>query len=91
MPAERVDGVNLGYVRDLLDQYLESPDSVDPAWRRLFEEDGNGLISEHPVVRRALELAPRENGAPAVPVETPPRSVLERPSPRPQPRRRSRT
>jgi 2-oxoglutarate dehydrogenase E1 component len=75
--AERVDGVNLGYVRDLLDQYLESPASVDPEWRRLFEEAGNGLISEHPVVRRALELAPRENGALAVPVETPARSVLE--------------
>ena len=77
MPAEPVDGVNLGYVRDLLDQYLESPGSVDPEWRRLFEEAGNGLISEHPVVRRALELAPRENGAPAVPVETPSRSALE--------------
>jgi 2-oxoglutarate dehydrogenase E1 component len=54
--------VNLGYVRDLLDQYLEAPDSVPPEWRRLFE-DGNGLISEHPVVRRALQLAPRGNGA----------------------------
>jgi 2-oxoglutarate dehydrogenase E1 component len=65
--AERVDGVNLGYVRDLLDQYLESPESIDPEWRRLFEEAGNGLVSEHPVVRRALELAPRGNGALAPP------------------------
>jgi 2-oxoglutarate dehydrogenase E1 component len=76
VPAEHVDGVNLGYVRDLLDQYLESPESVDPEWRRLFEDGGNGLISEHPVVRRALQLAPRENGAQA-PVAPPPQPATE--------------
>ena len=58
MPTAHVDGLNLGYVRDLLDQYLAAPDSVDPAWRAVFEQAANGLVEEHPVVRRLRELHP---------------------------------
>ena len=58
MSQEPVDGLNLGYVRDLLDRYLAAPDSVDPDWRRLFEEAGDGVVAEHPVVRRLRELHP---------------------------------
>jgi 2-oxoglutarate dehydrogenase E1 component len=59
VPADSVDGLNLGYVRDLLDLYLASPDSVDPAWRKLFEEASNGVVGDHPLVRRVRELLPR--------------------------------
>jgi 2-oxoglutarate dehydrogenase E1 component len=30
-------GLNAGYVGQLLEQYLENPEAVDPAWRELFE------------------------------------------------------
>ncbi len=58
MPAPLVDGLNLGYVRDLLDQYLTAPDTVDPAWRALFEEGRDGVLEGHPLVRRLLEARP---------------------------------
>lgn len=58
MPQLPVDAVNLGYVRDLLDRYLAAPESVDADWRRLFGEAGNGILGEHPVVRRLRELHP---------------------------------
>jgi 2-oxoglutarate dehydrogenase E1 component len=58
VPEPLLDGVNLGYVRDLLDQYLTSPQSVDPAWQRIFEEARNGVVEGHPLVRRLRELYP---------------------------------
>ncbi len=58
MPAERVDEINLGYVRDLLDRYLASPDQVEPEWRELFERAEDGVVVEHPVVQRLRELYP---------------------------------
>ena len=80
MPAERVDDVNLGYVRDLLDQYLASPESVDPEWRELFEGSENGLVDGHPAVHRLRELAGQVAEAalpPAAPVETVPAERAE--------------
>src|SRR5687767_2803461 len=79
MPSERVDGVNLGYVRDLLDQYLTAPDSVDPAWRPVFEEAENGLVAEHPAVRRAVALA--AHAGIAVPPPAPPAPAPVVPAP----------
>ena len=32
-----VDGVNAGYARLLLDEYLDNPEAVSPEWRALFE------------------------------------------------------
>ena len=32
-----VDGVNAGYARLLLDEYLENPEAVPAEWRALFE------------------------------------------------------
>jgi 2-oxoglutarate dehydrogenase E1 component len=58
VPEASVDGLNLGYVRDLLEQYLASPESVDPAWRRLFEQATNGVVTGHPLVGRIRELLP---------------------------------
>jgi 2-oxoglutarate dehydrogenase E1 component len=74
VPSESVDEINLGYVRDLLDQYLVAPDSVDPLWRELFEQAGNGVVEEHPAVRRLRELYPGllgGNGRPAAVPATP--------------------
>jgi 2-oxoglutarate dehydrogenase E1 component len=70
--TEHVDGINLGYVRDLLDEYLASPESVDPAWREVFERKADGVLEGHPVVRRLLELHPElleGNGARAAAAE----------------------
>jgi 2-oxoglutarate dehydrogenase E1 component len=58
VPEQHVDEVNLGYARDLLEEYLASPGSVDPAWRAVFERGTDGLVQEHPVVRRLRELHP---------------------------------
>ena len=32
-----VDGVNAGYARLLLEEYLDNPESVSAEWRALFE------------------------------------------------------
>ncbi|MGH9257103.1 MAG: 2-oxoglutarate dehydrogenase E1 component [Vicinamibacterales bacterium] len=37
MTPEPIQGVNLGYVVELYERYRESPDSVDPATRAVFE------------------------------------------------------
>ncbi len=71
MPQEHVDDVNLGYVRDILDRYLASPDSVDPAWRDLFEHGGNGVLDEHPAVVRLRQLTGEPLAAPARPRPAP--------------------
>ena len=42
-----VDGVNAGYARLLLDEYLDNPESVPPEWRALFESGQTDLIHEH--------------------------------------------
>ena len=80
MTSERVDDVNLGYVRDLLDQYLASPESVDPEWRELFEHAENGLVDGHPAVHRLMELAGAvavERPAPAEPAAAAPAERVE--------------
>jgi 2-oxoglutarate dehydrogenase E1 component len=80
VPVQNVDGLNLGYVRDLLDQYLASPGSVDPAWRTIFEQAADGVVEGHPLVRRVRELYPDligGNGAGvAEPVIAPPPDLL---------------
>jgi 2-oxoglutarate dehydrogenase E1 component len=65
VPEQHVDDVNLGYVRDLLDLYLTSPSSVDPAWQEVFRQAGDGILEGHPLARRLRELlaAPAGNGA----------------------------
>ncbi|MBA3402522.1 MAG: hypothetical protein H0U05_11130, partial [Actinobacteria bacterium] len=35
--------LNAGYVGALLEQYLENPEAVDPAWRTVFEEAEDGV------------------------------------------------
>jgi 2-oxoglutarate dehydrogenase E1 component len=63
-----VDGVNAGYARDLLEDYLEDPDAVPSEWRRLFESGGRDVATTLPGLARLLErLEPQGNGQPAPP------------------------
>ncbi len=58
-------GLNAGYVGQLLEQYLENPEAVDPAWRELFERGDEALLSALPGLERLVgRVAPRDgNGA----------------------------
>src|SRR6186997_2115237 len=57
-----VDGLNAGYARALLEQYLENPEAVPPEWRALFESGSSEVVAAHPGLTRLLELA-RPGGA----------------------------
>jgi 2-oxoglutarate dehydrogenase E1 component len=50
-------GLNAGYVGGLLEQYLENPSAVDPAWRQLFESADDALLAALPGLERLV--APR--------------------------------
>ncbi len=69
--------LNAGYVAQLLEEYLESPASVAPEWRALFEQDDEVLWAL-PGLQRLLEIREDGNGHVAPPVvvelvpETPP-------------------
>ncbi len=53
-----VDGLNDGYARALLDEYLENPEAVPSEWRALFESGDSGLVATHPGIARLLETLP---------------------------------
>jgi 2-oxoglutarate dehydrogenase E1 component len=53
-----VDGVNAGYARLLLDEYLDNPESVSPEWRALFESGQSDLLTGLPGLARLLERVP---------------------------------
>ena len=58
MSAHDVDGLNTGYARALLDDYLENPAAVPPEWRALFESgESDELLATQPGVARLLEAA----------------------------------
>src|SRR5690349_8813428 len=74
-----VDGVNAGYARLLLDEYLDNPESVPPEWRALFESGDTDLVRGLPGMARLLGRLPAAaigsgdgNGHGAVDVEAPP-------------------
>ena len=66
MSSHDVDGLNAGYARALLDEYLENPEAVPSEWRALFESGGSELVATHPGIARLLEALPQpangENG-----------------------------
>jgi 2-oxoglutarate dehydrogenase E1 component len=73
-----VDGLNSGFARDLLEDYLENPDAVPSEWRELFESGKSDLVATHPGLVRLLErtgngvsAAPPAQTAPAQPAEAP--------------------
>src|SRR3954467_292314 len=79
MNAHDVDGLNDGYARGLLDEYLENPESVPSEWRALFESGDSRLVATHPGIARRLETLDRNGGgdgngrhrAPALPEPEP--------------------
>ena len=56
-----VDGLNAGYAKALLEEYLENPSAVPEEWRRLFESGDSEIVLAHPGLARLLE-ALREDG-----------------------------
>jgi len=70
-------GLNAGFVGGLLEQYLENPEAVDPAWRALFEHADDDVLTTLPGLARLVRARPAEdgNGAPA--------AVLAPPAPEP--------
>src|SRR4051812_15847193 len=52
-----VDGLNAGFARILLEDYLENPEAVPPEWRALFESGASDVVADHPGLRRLLEHA----------------------------------
>ena len=57
-----VDGLNAGYASALLEQYLESPDSVPAEWRALFETGTGDVLTSLPGLTRLLERARAADG-----------------------------
>ena len=76
MASSQLSGLNAGYVSQLLEQYLENPEAVDPAWRELFERaDGDLLAAALPGLARLTAAQDDGNGAavtPPAPVAPPP-------------------
>jgi 2-oxoglutarate dehydrogenase E1 component len=67
-----VDGLNAGYARALLEEYLENPEAVPAEWRHLFESGESELVATHPGIARLLEaLRTDGNGASAPPAAAP--------------------
>jgi 2-oxoglutarate dehydrogenase E1 component len=64
-----VDGLNTGFARDLLEDYLENPDAVPSEWRRLFESGQSDLVATHPGLARLLETL--ADGHPPTPAPAP--------------------
>jgi 2-oxoglutarate dehydrogenase E1 component len=66
--GEDVDGLNAGFARTLLEEYLENPESVPPEWRSLFESGDSEVVASHPGLVRLLEtLVDGDGRAPAPP------------------------
>jgi 2-oxoglutarate dehydrogenase E1 component len=64
--AHTTSGLNAGYVGLLLEQYLENPEAVDPAWREVFEQAGDGVLDTLPGLHRLLSTRPEGDGNGAV-------------------------
>lgn len=69
---EHIDAVNLGFVRELVDAYLENPAAVPEEWREFFSSASNGLLENHPLVARLREVDPTLFVGAGVAVEPPP-------------------
>jgi 2-oxoglutarate dehydrogenase E1 component len=60
--SDQPSGLNAGYVGSLLEQYLESPQAVDPAWRALFEGADDSLLSTLPGLAQLVSARPAGDG-----------------------------
>jgi len=66
-----VDGLNSGFARDLLEDYLENPDAVPTEWRQLFESGRSDVVATHPGLTRLLERAGNGDGTSSSPPAQP--------------------
>ncbi len=71
MTMHEVDGLNAGFARLLLDEYLENPESVPSEWRALFESGDSELVATHPGLARLLEVLERDGNGHAAAPEAP--------------------
>jgi 2-oxoglutarate dehydrogenase E1 component len=78
-----VDGLNSGFARDLLEDYLENPDAVPTEWRELFESGHSDVVATHPGLARLLERAGNGHSpaAPAPAAAPAPSPVQAEPAP----------
>jgi 2-oxoglutarate dehydrogenase E1 component len=58
----RLSGLNAGYVGVLLEQYLENPEAVDPAWREVFERGDEAVLDALPGLARLAEPKIEDDG-----------------------------
>jgi 2-oxoglutarate dehydrogenase E1 component len=72
-----VDGLNSGFARDLLEDYLENPDAVPTEWRELFESGRSDVVAAHPGLARLLERTGNGHPAPAAPAQPQPAQAPE--------------
>ncbi len=82
MSAQDVDGLNSGYARLLLEDYLENPDAVPAEWRELFESGDSELVASHPGLLRLLEITRARQRASCAPA--PPRAPAPAAAPAPE-------
>ena len=67
-----VDLLNAGYASEILERYLENPESVPPEWRALFDSGGGDLAAGLPGLARLLEARGADgNGGVAVAAAAP--------------------
>ncbi len=74
-----VDALNAGYANEILEQYLENPDSVPSEWRSLFESGRSDVLAGLPGLARLLERLERQgngNGAGPPAAAAPDRRLL---------------
>jgi 2-oxoglutarate dehydrogenase complex dehydrogenase (E1) component-like enzyme len=76
-----VDGLNAGFARALLEEYLENPDAVPSEWRELFESGNSDVVATHPGLVRLLELAGNGHAVTAAPAPAPSEEQKEQPQP----------
>ncbi len=69
-----LEGLNAGYVAQLFEEYLDSPGSVPPEWRTVFETD-DSILDALPGLRSLL--AARASGASVIAAD----AVAARPAP----------
>jgi 2-oxoglutarate dehydrogenase E1 component len=80
--------LNAGYVGSLLEQYLENPEAVDPAWREVFERGDDDVLASLPGLARLVETRAEHDGnggvvtvaLPTPPVETETEAETEAPA-----------
>ncbi len=70
-PPLELSGLNTGYVGQLLEQYLDNPEAVDPAWREIFENADERVLAALPGLTRLVGRRSTDGGN-----GTPPASVL---------------